>query len=126
MSGESANIRWSPVQKVETVLISVLSLLDDANCDSPANVDASVMYRDNPAEYKKRAEKDCADSKQDIPDGFVMPTTDAYAAKKKTEPADSFDDWADSDAEDFDFDDSDVDDEDMEMDGVESEDDDDV
>ena len=40
MSGESAGERWSPVQRVESVLLSIISLLDDAECSSPANVDA--------------------------------------------------------------------------------------
>ena len=45
MSGELAGERWSPVQRVESVLISVLSLLDDAEVSSPANVDAGVQLR---------------------------------------------------------------------------------
>jgi ubiquitin-conjugating enzyme E2 R len=116
MSGESAAIRWSPAQRVESVLLSILSLLDDANVSSPANVDASVMYRDKPDEYKKMVEKDLEASRADIPEGFVIPTTDAYNSKKD-DNADFMDDWGDSDAElDFDEDDSGVDDEDMEVD----------
>jgi len=116
MSGESGAIRWSPAQRVESVLLSIMSLLDDANVSSPANVDASVMYRDKPEDYKKMVEKDLEASKADIPAGFVMPTTDAYNSKKD-DNADFMDDWGDSDAElDFDEDDSGVDDEDMEVD----------
>lgn len=54
MSGESAAERWSPAQRVESVLISILSLLDDAEVSSPANVDASVMLRKEPEKYKER------------------------------------------------------------------------
>jgi ubiquitin-conjugating enzyme E2 R len=121
MSGESASIRWSPAQRAESVLISVLSLLDDANVDSPANVDASVMFRNDRKGYEKKVAADLERSKKDIPEGFVMPTAAAYGAKKQ-EVVDFDDDWGDSDAE-FDFDDSDADDEDMEVDGADSEED---
>lgn len=39
---ESAAERWSPVQTVEKILISVLSMLSEPNVESPANVDAAV------------------------------------------------------------------------------------
>ena len=123
MSGESASIRWSPAQRAESVLISVLSLLDDANVDSPANVDASVIYRDDRKKYESMVAKDLETSKKDIPSGFIMPTADAFAAKKEEVVSYDDDDWADSDAE-FDFG-SDTDDEDMEVDAAQSEDDDD-
>lgn len=71
MSGETAAERWSPVQRVETVLISILSLLDDAEVSSPANVDAGVMLRNKPAEYKEMVKKDLELSKADIPKDFV-------------------------------------------------------
>ena len=29
-------------------------LLTNPNCDAPANVDAAVMYRNNPKEYEKK------------------------------------------------------------------------
>jgi len=34
--------RWLPVHTVETILLSVISMLSDPNYDSPANVDAAV------------------------------------------------------------------------------------
>lgn len=37
--------RWNPTQSVRTILLSVISLLNEPNTFSPANVDASVMYR---------------------------------------------------------------------------------
>jgi len=46
--------RWSPAQRVESVLLSIISLLDDAEVSSPANVDAGVMLRKQPDEYKKK------------------------------------------------------------------------
>jgi ubiquitin-conjugating enzyme E2 R len=97
MSGETAAERWSPVQRCETVLLSVLSLLDDAEVSSPANVDAGVMLRNNPAEYKERVKKDLEASKEDIPADFVMPTHQTAFETKKDDF--NFDDWEDSDDE---------------------------
>ncbi|XP_029561473.1 ubiquitin-conjugating enzyme E2 R1 [Salmo trutta] len=44
-SGELPSERWNPTQNVRTILLSVISLLNEPNTSSPANVDASVMYR---------------------------------------------------------------------------------
>ncbi|KAK4570073.1 Ubiquitin-conjugating enzyme subunit [Recurvomyces mirabilis] len=118
MSGELAGERWSPVQRVESVLISVLSLLDDAEVSSPANVDAGVMLRKDPDAYKQKVLQDKETSKQDIPAGFEMPTHEM--AFKKEEKVDTFS-WSDSEAED-DFgseSDEEMFDEDEETDGEE-------
>ena len=98
MSGEAAGERWSPVQRVESVLISVLSLLDDAETSSPANVDAGVMLRKDPEGYQERVKQDRERSKEDIPEGFEMPTHET-AFKKEEKMVDSFS-WSDSEAED--------------------------
>lgn len=39
---ESAAERWSPVQSVEKIILSVVSMLAEPNVESGANVDASV------------------------------------------------------------------------------------
>ena len=99
MSGETAGERWSPVQRVESVLLSIISLLDDAECSSPANVDAGIMLRKDSVEFKKRVSKDVESSKQDIPPGFVMPT---HESTVKTPTAIKDDDpafWVDSNDE---------------------------
>ncbi|KAI8940769.1 hypothetical protein NX059_002035 [Plenodomus lindquistii] len=114
MSGESAAERWSPVQRVETVLISILSLLDDAEVSSPANVDAGVMLRNNPTEYREMVNKDLELSKKDIPADFVMPTHET-AWRKKEDEGDFDMSWEDSDIESFGGSDSDID-SDLEMD----------
>ena len=51
---ERAEERWRPVLGVEQILVSVISMLRDPNCDSPANIDAGVMLRKKPEEYKKK------------------------------------------------------------------------
>ncbi|TIB86695.1 hypothetical protein E3Q09_01256 [Wallemia mellicola] len=52
---EDASERWLPVHSVESILVSVISLLSsDSPCtDSPANVDAAKQVREDPAGYKK-------------------------------------------------------------------------
>jgi ubiquitin-conjugating enzyme E2 R len=102
MSGELAAERWSPAQRAETVLLSIISLLDDAEISSPANVDAAKLLRDSPEEYKRRVKEDVEASKQDIPKGFVVPANDTSAPKTPVTKDDDADFWADSDAE-FDF-----------------------
>lgn len=39
---EKASERWLPIHTVETILVSVISMLADPNDESPANVDAAV------------------------------------------------------------------------------------
>lgn len=46
--------RWSPTYDVAAVLTSIQSLLNDPNTGSPANVEASNLYKDNRKEYYKR------------------------------------------------------------------------
>ncbi|KAJ5350150.1 hypothetical protein N7541_007877 [Penicillium brevicompactum] len=98
MSGELASERWSPAQRVESVLISILSLLDDAEPSSPANVDAAVLLRNEPSIYRQLVKADVEASKQDIPAGFEMPTHETTAVTDPTEKEDH-DFWADSDVD---------------------------
>ncbi|KAH6383975.1 hypothetical protein HBI60_252340 [Parastagonospora nodorum] len=59
----------SPMQRVETVLILILSLLNDAEVSLPANADAGVMLRNKSNEYKGLVNKDLELSKQEISAG---------------------------------------------------------
>jgi ubiquitin-conjugating enzyme E2 R len=114
MSGEEASERWSPLQGVESVLRSVLLLLDDPEINSPANVDASVLYRDKREAYNARSRETVEKSKKDIPAGFQMPQDFEIAPPPKADSDDDF--WAESDEE-FDFGGSDTgdDDDDQEL-----------
>ncbi len=51
---EKPEERWRPVLGVEQILISVISMLNEPNAESPANIDAGVQYRKSPEEYKKK------------------------------------------------------------------------
>ncbi|EPE34654.1 UBC-like protein [Glarea lozoyensis ATCC 20868] len=118
-SGELASERWSPLQGVESVLRSVLLLLDDPEIASPANVDAGVMYRDNRALYNSKAQDAVKASKKDIPAGFVMPTTLESAPPEKITEDDNF--WNESGGEEDDFGASDSSGDDFGMDDDEEE-----
>jgi ubiquitin-conjugating enzyme E2 G1 len=49
--------KWRPILGPGAVLISVLSMLGDPNPDSPANIDASVEYKNDRPAFKKRIRK---------------------------------------------------------------------
>ena len=51
---EKANERWLPVHTVETILISVISMLSDPNDTSPANVDAAKQWREDIKAFKRK------------------------------------------------------------------------
>jgi ubiquitin-conjugating enzyme E2 G2 len=50
---EKSEERWSPIQSVEKILISVMSMLAEPNDESPANIDAAKMWRERPEQFKK-------------------------------------------------------------------------
>jgi ubiquitin-conjugating enzyme E2 G1 len=56
-SQESADERWRPILGVEQILISVISMLSDPNDESPANLDAAVMWRNDRAAFKKKVQQ---------------------------------------------------------------------
>lgn len=90
-SGELPCERWNPTQNVRTILLSVISLLNEPNTFSPANVDASVMYRrwrdskGKDKEYEKIIKKQVASSRLEADrDGVVVPVTrEDYCVKTK-------------------------------------------
>ncbi len=53
-SQESADERWRPILGVEQILVSVISMLSDPNDESPANLDAAVMWRNDKNAFKKK------------------------------------------------------------------------
>eukprot|EP00037_Helgoeca_nana_P031990 m.411592 g.411592 ORF g.411592 m.411592 type:complete len:246 (+) comp28698_c0_seq1:193-930(+) len=129
MSGELASERWSPAQRIRTILLSVISLLNEPNTSSPANVDASVAYRawkeGKSAMYQTRVEAAVEASKSvAAADGVEVPTTlEGYCIQTKHEPAGSQGDWmmeeSDDDIGDF-SDDEDDDDFDADTDEARS------
>ncbi|ELV09310.1 Ubiquitin-conjugating enzyme E2 R1, partial [Tupaia chinensis] len=93
-SGELPSERWNPTQNVRTILLSVISLLNEPNTFSPANVDASVMYRKwkesrgRDREYTDIIRKQVLGTKVDAErDGVKVPTTLAEYCVKTKAPA---------------------------------------
>ncbi|KAJ5099726.1 ubiquitin-conjugating enzyme/RWD-like protein [Penicillium argentinense] len=124
MSGELASERWSPAQRVESVLISILSLLDDAEVSSPANVDAAVMLRKNPTEYRAIVKSNVEESRKLAPAGFTMPVDDDEPVMREVEKDDD-DFWVESDVDSFGGSDSDSDLDMDQLSGSDADDDDD-
>ncbi|XP_042709386.2 ubiquitin-conjugating enzyme E2 G2 isoform X1 [Chrysemys picta bellii] len=57
MGYESSAERWSPVQSVEKILLSVVSMLAEPNDESGANVDASKMWREDREQFNRIAKQ---------------------------------------------------------------------
>lgn len=55
---ERTEERWSPVQSVNTILLSVLSMLSDVNVESPANVDAAKLYTSRPDAFREAVRRE--------------------------------------------------------------------
>jgi len=63
---EKASERWLPVHTVETILVSVISMLADPNDESPANVDAAKEWRENYPEFKKKVARCVRKSQEEL------------------------------------------------------------
>jgi ubiquitin-protein ligase len=50
--------RWSPILNVQTIFMSIISLLDDPNDESAANLDAAKLWRDDKESYLKVIQND--------------------------------------------------------------------
>jgi len=59
---EHISERWTPSHSVNSILISLLSILTEPNLESPANVDASKLWKTNFNEYKKIIYKKIAET----------------------------------------------------------------
>ncbi|KAJ5148832.1 hypothetical protein N7448_000410 [Penicillium atrosanguineum] len=115
MSGESAAERWSPAQRVESVLISILSLLDDAEVSS---LPTSTLP------FRSIVKGNVEESKAHRPVDFEMPTLIQDASSREIVEKEDEDFWAESgdDSDPFGGSDSDSD---MDMDHFTGSDDDD-
>ena len=61
---ENDSIRWNPTQGVNSIMMSLISILSDPNTDSPADIDASNMFSKNLDDYKKKVWKIVQDSQR--------------------------------------------------------------
>ncbi|KYQ88739.1 ubiquitin-conjugating enzyme E2 [Tieghemostelium lacteum] len=116
-SGELPEERWLPTQTVSTIILSVISLLSAPNTSSPANVDASVEWRNDREAYKKRIKTLITKANQKVPSHIKIPHPDSDPQERAKQvekmhllnkPMDFFDD----DYDDYNNDDDDEDNED--------------
>jgi ubiquitin-conjugating enzyme E2 G1 len=49
---EKDSERWSPTQNINSIMLSIISMLSAPNFESPANVEASVLWKNEPLKYK--------------------------------------------------------------------------
>lgn len=74
---ESALMRWTPVRTISSVLISIMSLLNDpdpSDSGAPANVEALVQFRKNNAEFRAKCAELARKSLTLLPPDFVPPS----------------------------------------------------
>ena len=63
---EKACERWLPIHTIESIVVSVISMLSDPNDESPANVDAAKEWRTNYPEFKKKVLKCVRKSQEEM------------------------------------------------------------
>ena len=51
---ESSIERWLPTHGINTIMVSIISMLSAPNFESPANVDVSKLWKDDPDNFKKK------------------------------------------------------------------------
>jgi ubiquitin-conjugating enzyme E2 R len=76
-SGETAMMRWTPIQSIQSVLLSVISLLSDPDSQdagAPANVDALVQFRKDKEAFNSRCQELAKKALLELPAGFVPPS----------------------------------------------------
>jgi ubiquitin-conjugating enzyme E2 R len=82
MSGEDSSERWLPTRTVPSIVLSVISLLSAPNFDSPANIEASVEWRDSPEQYSAKIKTLVERAQSQVPDHVVIPHPDTDAAER--------------------------------------------
>jgi ubiquitin-protein ligase len=45
--------RWNPSHGIDSIMMSIHSMISEPNFESPANIDCSKLWKDEPNEYKK-------------------------------------------------------------------------
>jgi ubiquitin-conjugating enzyme E2 G1 len=63
---ENASERWLPVHTVESILVSVISMLANPNDESAANLDAAKEWRDENDKFRKKVHETVRRALEDI------------------------------------------------------------
>lgn len=59
---ETADMRWRPVHTASSIILSIISLLSAPNDESPANVDAAKIWREDEKQFQEIVNKCVRDS----------------------------------------------------------------
>ncbi|KAJ3268560.1 ubiquitin-conjugating enzyme E2 G1 [Terramyces sp. JEL0728] len=54
---EDASERWLPIHTVESIVLSVISMLSDPNDQSPANIEAAKQWREDVKEFNRKVRR---------------------------------------------------------------------
>ena len=54
---ELVSEKWNPILGVKEIVLSVISMLCSPNIESPANIEAALMYRDNKTQWENHVRK---------------------------------------------------------------------
>ncbi|KAL9668307.1 hypothetical protein QQ045_002687 [Rhodiola kirilowii] len=65
MTYELASERWMPVHTVESIVLSIISMLSSPNDESPVNVEAAKEWRDNKDQFRKKVSR-CVRKSQEM------------------------------------------------------------
>lgn len=57
MSDEPLEIQWSAAQTIPNIIMSIRALFDAPFCDSPANVDAKLLYENDVKKLKEKNQR---------------------------------------------------------------------
>jgi len=68
---ERAEERWMPAHSPLSIFNCFLTLFEEPNIHSPANIDASVMWRDRRDEFCNRAKEIVERAKKSLPEGVL-------------------------------------------------------
>ncbi|XP_057484406.1 ubiquitin-conjugating enzyme E2 13-like isoform X2 [Actinidia eriantha] len=62
---ELASERWTPVHTVESIVLSIISMLSSPNDESPANVEAAKEWRETRDDFRKKVSR-CVRKSQEM------------------------------------------------------------
>ncbi|KAB1217905.1 Ubiquitin-conjugating enzyme E2 14 [Morella rubra] len=62
---EHASERWTPVHTVESIVLSIISMLSSPNDESPANVDAAKQWREKREDFRRKVSR-CVRKSQEM------------------------------------------------------------
>lgn len=96
-------LNWRPVLGIEQVIVSLISMLADPNCDDPANRDCAQLFMQDHDTYLLKARECALKSVKEIPEDFIVvpPCHTPPPAGNETEPAEMMEmSWQGSDESD--------------------------